>query len=218
MGLLSRDEILASSGAIARAVTVPVSADLENGFGDAPETVAETIRLADAAGLAGGSIEDATGRSDDPLYDLGLAADRIRAAVAAVGGRFVVTARCDAYMHRRGDLGAVISRLQAYQQAGADVLAAPGLPDKAAFETLVRSVDRPVAMFVGLSAWLPDAAEIAAVGIKRASVGSGLARVALTAFLAAAQEARENGRFDMVFDAKPFSFFNGEFRRLHGLV
>ncbi len=214
-GLITRTEMLESLGRIAAAVAVPVTADLENGFGDAPETVAETIALGMAFGLAGGSIEDATGRPDSPTYDIDLAADRIRAAAAAADGRFVLTARCDAYMHGRGDLADVIRRLQAYQEAGADVLAAPGLPSRTDLETLVRAVDRPVAVFVGLSDWQPDLAALTDIGVKRVSVGSGLARAALTGFLTAAREIKETGTFNQVAAAVPFRELNALFRTLH---
>ncbi len=214
-GLLTRAEMLDSAAAIAAGVGIPVSADLENGFGDSPEAVAGTIRMAIDRGLAGGSIEDATGRSDDPQYGFEAAVDRIRAAVEAAGTRFVLTARCDGYMHGRGDLGDVIRRLQAFQDAGAEVLAAPGLPDRAAVETVARALDRPLALYVGLGTWMPDLADLAAVGVKRASVGSGLARVAVTAFLDAATEIQATGRFTAVAQARPFRELNELFRTLN---
>lgn len=214
-GLITRTEMLESLGRIAASVAVPVTADLENGFGDAPATVAETIALAMAFGIAGGSIEDATGRADSPAYEIGLAAERIRAAAETAGGRFVLTARCDTYMHGRGALPDVIRRLQAYQEAGADVLAAPGLPSREDLETLVREVDRPVAVFVGLSAWQPDLAALTEIGVKRASVGSGLARAALTGFLSAAREIAESGTFTQVAAATPFRELNALFRTLN---
>ncbi len=214
-GLITRTEMLESLGRIAAAVSLPVTADLENGFGDAPTKVAETIALAMAFGLAGGSIEDATGHAEAPNYDIGLAAERIRAAAEAADGRFVLTARCDAYMHGRGELRDVIRRLQAYQEAGADVLAAPGLPTREDLETMVREVDRPVAVFVGLSTWQPDLAALTEIGVKRASVGSGLARAALTGFLSAAREIKESGTFNQVATAVPFRDLNALFRTLH---
>ena len=215
-GLLSRSEMLDNAAAIVAGVSIPVSADLENGFGDAPATVAETIRMASALGLAGGSIEDATGRPDDPQYGFEAAVDRIRAAVEAAGTGFVLTARCDGYMHGRGDLADVIRRLQAFQEAGAEVLAAPGLPDRAAVETVARALDRPLALYVGLGEWQPDLADLAAVGVKRASVGSGLARIAMTAFLDAATEIQTTGRFTAVGKARPFRELNALFRTLNG--
>src|ERR1700758_1720771 len=150
---LGREETLAYASAIASATHLPVSADLENGFGDAPETVAETIRLAAAAGVVGGSIEDATGRPDKPIYDKEHAIDRIRAAAAAVRGLpfpFTLTARAENYLHGRPDLRDTIARLQAYQEAGADVLYAPGLATKDDIAAVGRSVDRPVNVVMGL--------------------------------------------------------------------
>ena len=193
-----RDAVLAHAAELTSATRVPISADLENGFGDAPETAAETIRLAAKAGLVGGSIEDATGRADDPIYELGKAVERIRAAVAAarsVPFPFTLTARAENYLHGRADLKNTIRRLQAYQEAGADVLYAPGLTRKEDIAEVVRSVDRPVNVLMGLKgvAWtLPELSEI---GVRRVSVGSGLYRVALAAFLRAAREMREAGTF-----------------------
>ena len=217
-GLLTRAEMLDSLGAMAAAVAVPLNADLENGFGDSAAMAAETIQLAMRRGIVGGSIEDATGRADDPIYSIEHAAERIAAAAAAARGgpfRFTLTARCDAYMHGRSDLDDVIRRLRAYQAAGADVLAAPGLPDKASVRAVVQALDRPVAMFVGLSPWLPDLTELGEVGVKRVSAGSGLVRAALTGFLTAAREVREQGTFGWLAGVTPFSEFNALFRRLH---
>jgi len=214
-GLLQRDEMLASLAAVAAAVPIPVSADLENGFGDAPEDVAETIRRAIGIGLAGGSIEDASGNPAAPLYDLDLAVSRIRSAVAVAKQDFVLTARCDAFMHGRGDLGLVIERLQAYQDAGAEALAAPGLPDRASVEAVVKALRKPFAIYVGLGAWRPDAAELESIGVKRAASGSGLARVAWTAYIEAATEIRRHGTFTQVAAARPFPELNALFGRLH---
>jgi 2-methylisocitrate lyase-like PEP mutase family enzyme len=214
-GLLGRDEVLDSAAAVAAAVDVPVSADLENGFGDDPALVAETIRMADARGIAGGSIEDATGRTDHSLYPLGQAVARIRAAAEAAGGGFMVTARCDGFMHGHRDLSEVILRLRAYQDAGADVLGAPGLPDRASVEAVVGALDKPVVVYVGQSDWKPDLAEMAALGVKRVTVGSGLVRVAWTGFMAAAREAQEQGTFTRVAQADPYSAFTELFRALH---
>jgi 2-methylisocitrate lyase-like PEP mutase family enzyme len=215
-GLLTRVEMLDSAAAIVAGVSIPVSADLENGFGDSPESVAETILMAMDRGLAGGSIEDATGRPDNPQYPFEAAVDRVRAAVEAAGTGFVLTARCDGYMHGRGDLADVIRRLQAFQEAGAEVLAAPGLPDRAAVETVARALDKPLALYVGLGEWQPDLSDLAAVGVKRASVGSGLARVAMTAFLDAATEIQATGRFTAIAGARPFREMNALFRLLNG--
>src|SRR5438132_11379094 len=152
---------------MASATDLPVSADLENGYGDSPETVAETIRLAGAAGVVGGSIEDATGRPDQPIYDREHAAERIRAAVVAAHALpfpFTLTARAENYLHSRPDLKDTIARLQAYQEAGADVLYAPGLASKDDIATVVRSVDRPVNVLVGLQGGRLSLAELSGLG------------------------------------------------------
>jgi 2-methylisocitrate lyase-like PEP mutase family enzyme len=195
---LDRKETLAYASAIASATNLPVSADLENGFGDAPEVVAETIRLAAAAGVVGGSIEDATGRADHPIYDLGLAIERVRAAVAAAGALpfpFTLTARAENYLHGRPDLADTIKRLQAYQEAGADVLYAPALASKDDIAAVVKSVDRPVNVLMGLQGVQMSLAELSAIGVRRVSVGSSLSRAAMGAFLRAAREMREHGTF-----------------------
>jgi 2-methylisocitrate lyase-like PEP mutase family enzyme len=201
---IGRDEMLEHVRAIVSATELPVSADLENGFGDEPVTVAETFRLAVATGLAGASIEDNTGRPDDPIYDIGLAAERVRAAVEAVRSLpfpFTVTGRAENYLVGRRDLADTIRRLQAYQEAGADVLYAPGLASKDDIATIVRSVDRPVNVVMGLQGVHLSLAELSEIGVKRISVGSALARAALGAFLRAAQEMRDHGTFTFASDA-----------------
>jgi len=198
------EDAIRHAGAIASSVDIPVSADLENGFSDAPEAAAETIRLAAAAGVVGGSIEDATGRADNPIYELAHAADRVRAAVAvarALPFTFTLTARAENYLHGRPDLKDTIKRLQAYQEAGADVLYAPGLTTKEDIAAVVRSVDRPVNVLMGLSGLQLSAAELSALGVKRISVGSALCRAALGAFLRAANEMRVQGTFTFAKDA-----------------
>jgi 2-methylisocitrate lyase-like PEP mutase family enzyme len=195
---LNREETLAYASAIVAATDLPVSADLENGFGDAPEIAAETIRLAASAGVVGGSIEDATGRPEDPIYDLQLAVERVRAAVEAARSlpfRFTLTARAENYLHGRPDIGDTIKRLQAYQEAGADVLYAPGLSTKDDIASVVRSVDRPVNVLMGLRGAQLSLAELSTLGVRRISVGSALHRTALGAFLRAAQEMQEQGTF-----------------------
>jgi 2-methylisocitrate lyase-like PEP mutase family enzyme len=195
---VDRDRIIAHISAIASATDLPVSADLENGFGDAPEIAAETIKLAAAAGVVGGSIEDATGHPDRPLYDKQHAAERIRAAAEAAHSLpfpFTLTGRAENYLHGRADLRDTISRLQAYQEAGADVLYAPGLATKDEIAAVVRSVDRPVNALMGLQGVQLSLAELSAIGVKRVSVGSSLCRAALGAFLHAAREMREQGTF-----------------------
>ena len=166
-GLVGRERTLANVAAIAAATELPVSADLENGFGDSPEMVAETIRMAAEAGLAGGSIEDATGRLDEPIYPLELAIERIEAAAEAARSlpfRFTLTARAENYLYGRTDLKDTIHRLRTYQEAGADVLYAPGLTTKEEIGALIRSVDRPVNVLMGLGVCGADVQPGRAVG------------------------------------------------------
>ncbi len=198
-GSLTRDETIAYVAAIASATDLPVSADLENGFGDAPEASAETIRQAAAAGAVGGSIEDATGSDDDPIYEVSHAVERVRAAVEAARSLpfpFTLTARAENYLHGRPDLADTIRRLQACQQAGADVLYAPGLATKDDIAAVVRSVDRPVNVVMGLRGAQLSVAELSAIGVKRISVGSALYRSAMGKFLRAAREMKKRGTFD----------------------
>ena len=201
---IDRDEMMAHVGAIVSATDLPVSADLENGFGDDPETVAETIRLAALAGLVGGSIEDATNRVDDPIYAHELAIERVRAAAQAARAlpfAFTLTARAENYLVGRPDLNDTIKRLQAYQEAGANVLYAPGLTSKDDIAAVVRSVDRPVNVVMGLQGVQLSLATLSGIGVKRVSVGSALSRAALGAFLRAAREMREQGTFTFAEDA-----------------
>lgn len=201
---LDRQETMAYASAMASATNLPVSADLENGFGDEPEIVAETIRLAADAGVVGGSIEDATGRSDHPIYEIEHAIERVRAAVAAARAlpfHFTLTARAENYLHGRPDIRDTIKRLQAYQEAGADVLYAPGLATKDDIAAVVRSVDRPVNVVMGLQGVQLSLAQLSAIGVRRVSVGSALCRAALGAFLRAAQEMRERGTFAFAAEA-----------------
>ena len=183
---------------ISAATDLPVSADLENGFGDDPETAAETIRLGAEAGLVGGSIEDSSGRRDNPIYELELAAERIRAAAELARSlpfTFSLTARAENYLFGRRDLNDTIRRLQAYQEAGADVLYAPGLASKEDIAAVVSSLDRPVNVLMGLAGVQLNLDELSALGVKRISVGSVLSRVALSAFIRAAEEMRDQGTF-----------------------
>jgi 2-methylisocitrate lyase-like PEP mutase family enzyme len=203
-GNVGRDAMLTHLATIVSATELPVSADLENGFGDDPVTVAETIRLATATGLAGGSIEDATGRKDDPIYPMELAAERIRAAVEAARASstlFTLTARAENYLHGRPNLHDTIARLQAYEEAGADVLYAPGLTTREEIVSVVRSVDKPVNVVMGLRGAPFSLADLAEMGVKRVSVGGSLARAALGAFLRAAREMREHGTFTYAQEA-----------------
>lgn len=201
---LGRKETLAYASAIASATQLPVSADLENGFGDSPQVVAETIKLAAAAGVVGGSIEDATGRPDHPIYEIELATERVRTAVAAARALpfpFTLTARAENYWHGRPDLGDTIRRFQAYEKAGADVLYAPGLSTREDIAAVVSSVNRPVNVVMGLQGVQLSLSELSAMGVKRVSVGSALCRTALAAFLRAAREMREHGTFSFATEA-----------------
>lgn len=204
---IDRDEIIAHVAAIVSATDLPVSADLENGFADAPEQVAQTIQLAAAAGVAGGSIEDMSRQPGHLIYELQHAADRVRAAAQAAHALpfpFTLTARAENYLVGRPDLNDTIKRLQAYQEAGADVLYAPGLSTKDDIAAVVSSVDRPVNVIMGLQGVQLSLAELSALGVKRISVGSALSRAALGAFLRAAHEMREHGTFTFAEQAVSF--------------
>ncbi len=201
---VGRDAMMSHVSAIASATDLPVSGDLENGFGDAAETVAETIRLAAAAGLVGGSIEDATGRLERPIYERAHAAERIRAAAEAAHAlsfAFTLTARAENYLHGRPDLNDTIQRLQAYQEAGADVLYAPGIATREDIASVVSSVDRPVNVLVGMQGVQLSLVSLSELGVKRISVGSALSRAALGAFLRAAREMRAHGTFSFAEEA-----------------
>ena len=211
---VGRDAMLAHAASVAGATDLPISIDLENGFGDAPEFVAETIRLAANTGATGGSIEDATERSDDPIYERSLASERIRAAAEVIRDLpfpFTLTARCENYLVGRPDLKDTIERLQMYQEAGADVLYAPGLTTKDDIAAVVSSVDRPVNVLMGLKGVALTVAELSTLGVKRISVGSALARYALTALLRGAREMREQGTFGFAEEAETFRNINSLF-------
>jgi 2-methylisocitrate lyase-like PEP mutase family enzyme len=201
---VGRERVLDHCRALVAATSVPVSADLENGFGDDPQIVAETIRLAAETGLCGGSVEDATGRPGSPIYDEGLSVDRVHAAAEAVRGLsvpFVLTARCENFLHQRPDLPDTIRRLQAYQDAGADVLYAPGLKSAEDITTVVGSVDRPVNVLMGIAGINLSLPQLSAIGVKRISLGGALARAALGAFLRAVREIHDNGTFRFTDEA-----------------
>jgi 2-methylisocitrate lyase-like PEP mutase family enzyme len=202
---------LANARAIVDATDLPVAADLENGFGHAPEDAAETIRRAGIeAGLVGGSIEDASGDPSRPIYEMSQAVERVAAAVEAARALpfpFVFVARAENYLHRRPDLDDTIRRLQAFEQAGADVLYAPGLRAADEIRAVCSSVSRPVNVLAGLRNAPFTVAELAALGVRRISIGSALTRVALGAFLRAAREIAKSGTFP--FDeAVPFADVN----------
>jgi len=217
---VSRQQMMAHVSAIVAATDLPVSADLENCFGDAPEVVAETIRLAAAAGVAGGSVEDMSPEafSNDPahpIYEHQHAAERVRAASEAAHAlpfAFTLTARAENYLVGRPDLKDTIKRLQAYQEAGADVLYAPGLATKDDIAAVVSSLDRPVNVVMGLQGVQLSLDELSAIGVRRVSVGSSLSRTALGAFLRAAREMREHGTFTFANEAVSFKEISGMFR------
>lgn len=199
---LTRDEVLANARAIVDATHLPVSADLEDGFGSPPEACAETIRLAVDAGLVGGSIEDATGSPDQPIYEFGHAVERVAAAARETRRHpFVLTARAEGFLHDQPDLNEIIRRLQAFEAAGADVLYAPGLPSLAAIRTVCSAVSRPVNVVMGLSGRAYSVAELAEAGVKRISVGGSFARAALGALVRAAHEVKNRGSFTYAADA-----------------
>jgi 2-methylisocitrate lyase-like PEP mutase family enzyme len=198
-GQPGRDAVLEHARLLTSVTDIPVSADLENGFGDSPETIGETIRLAAEAGLVGGSIEDYTGRREDPLYPIELAADRVRAAVEAarkLDFPFTLTARAENFFRGKNDLGDVIKRLQAYQEAGADVLFAPALRSREDIASILREVDRPLSVLGGIGG-LKDltVADYQALGVRRVSVGSLLSTVAYGALIHAARELKDRGTF-----------------------
>ena len=197
-GKLSREEALAQAHAIVAATDLPVSADLEKGYGDAPEAVAETIRLAAEAGLVGGSIEDATGDKDRPLYGIGHATERVQAAVEearALPFPFTLTARAENFLRGNPDLEDTIKRLQAFEKAGADVLFAPGLPDLDAVRAVCAAVSRPVNFMAGIRGKSFTVAELEAAGVRRISLATSLYRAAMSGLLDAAREVREKGTF-----------------------
>jgi 2-methylisocitrate lyase-like PEP mutase family enzyme len=197
-GKIARDEALAQARAIVAATDLPVSADLEKGFGDSPAGAAETIRLAAETGLVGGSIEDATGGKDKPLYDLGHAVERVAAAAEAarkLGFGFMLTARSENFLRGRPDLDDTIRRLQAFEKAGADVLMAPGLPDLAAVRAVCAAVSKPVNFMAGIKGKSFSVAELEACGVKRISLATSLYRAAMSGLIDAAREVKDKGSF-----------------------
>ena len=198
---LTRDEALAHSRVIVEATNLPVSADLENGFGDSPERVADTVRRAAQVGLVGCTIEDSTGNPDSPLYDDRLAVERIAAAVDAARALpfpFILAARAHNLLYPNGTLDDTIRRLQAFDKAGADVLFAPGLPDLPSVKAVCSAVSKPVNFMVGIKGKSFSVAELAAAGVKRISLATSLYRAAMTGFLDAAHEIKDTGEFTFV--------------------
>jgi 2-methylisocitrate lyase-like PEP mutase family enzyme len=200
-GQITLDEAMAHSKIICSATTLPVSADLEKGFGDTPDATAKAIRFAAAVGLVGGSIEDSTGRKDDPIFPLTQAVDRVAAAAEAARALpfpFMLTARSENFLRGRTDLDDTIRRLQAYEKAGADVLFAPGLPTLDAVRTVCSSVGKPVNFMVGIRGKSFSVQELADAGVRRISLASSLYRAAMTGLASAAREIREAGTFGYV--------------------
>jgi len=198
-GKVTRDEAMAQARIICDATDLPVSADLEKGFGDTAEVVAETIRLAAQAGLVGCSIEDATGNPDAPIFDLGYATERIAAAAAAARAfPFTLTGRTENFLRGRLDLDDTIKRLRAYEAAGADALMAPGLPDLAAVRAVCSALARPFNFMVGIKGKSFTVAALADAGVKRISLATSLYRAAMTGLLGAAKEVREHGTFGYI--------------------
>ncbi len=197
-GAVGADETFAHVAAIVRATPLPVTADLENGFGWAPETVAETIRRAGAIGLAGASIEDATFRADDPIFERSLAVERIAAAVEAARALphpFVLTARSENFIRGRPDFDDTMWRLAAFEKAGADVLYAPGLPDERSLRAVCSAFTKPINYVAGIGARF-SLAELRDIGVRRVSIGTSFARCALAAALRAAREVLHDGTFN----------------------
>jgi 2-methylisocitrate lyase-like PEP mutase family enzyme len=197
-GQVTREEALAHARAIVTATDLPVSADLEKGFGDAPAAAAETIRLAGEVGLVGGSIEDATGDRDKPLYDIGHATERVAAAVQAARAlpyAFTLTARAENFLRGNPSVDDTIRRLQAFEKAGADVLMAPGLPDLAAVRAVCSALSRPFNFMVGIKGKSFSVAELEATGVRRISLATSLYRAAMSGLLVAAREVQDKGTF-----------------------
>lgn len=216
-GAISREETLLNAKSIVDATALPVAADLENGFADDPQGCAETILAAAAAGLVGGSIEDASGWAREPIYPFAQAVARVEAAVAAARSLpfpFVLTARAENLLNGRMDLDDTISRLQAFAEAGADVLYAPGLRTAEEIRAVVQAVaPKPVNVVMGLGGVNLTVKELSDLGVKRISVGSSLARAAYGAFFRAAEEIHEQGRFSYAEQAMPFAQLNQLFKR-----
>jgi 2-methylisocitrate lyase-like PEP mutase family enzyme len=214
-GVVSREEVLDNCRLIAAATDLPVNADLENGYAHEPRAAAEMIRLASEAGIVGGSIEDATGDLQNPIYDFALAVERVQAAVET--GRslpvpFVLTARAENLLHGRPDLDDTIRRLQAFEKAGADVLYAPGLRDIPTIRTVVRAVGKPLNVVMSAADPAITQAQLAEAGVKRISVGGALSRLALAAFLKGAREMKDAGGFTWVRDTVPTKDLKTVFR------
>ena len=214
-GQATKDQTISHCKSLVEATDLPVSADLEKGFGDTPESVAQSILLAGDIGLAGASIEDHTGRSKDPIFDFNLAVERVAAAVEAsrqVSADFVFTARCENRLWGVDDLDDTIKRLQAYESAGADVLYAPGLHDIETIELVCTSLSNPVNVVMGMPGATIQLGELAQAGVKRVSVGSALARAAFGTFVDSASEIRDHGSFTFSDNAIGFARLDNFFK------
>ncbi len=215
-GILSRDQVLDHCQELVDATALPVTADLEAGFGDDAETVFETITLAAEAGLAGGSIEDYSGNADNPIYEFEHTVERIQAAVEAaraLPNDFVLTARCENFLHGRLDLDDTIKRLQAFETAGADVLYAPGLQTLADIRTVCASVSKPVNVVMGMPGATYGVSELSNAGVKRISVGSAFSRLAFGSLMSAAQEILKEGTFSFANNAAGFNQLDSIFAK-----
>lgn len=195
-GSVTREQVLDHATTIVAATPLPVSADLENCFAHNPDGVAETVRLAAGTGLAGCSIEDFSGNADDPIYAAPVAAERVAAAAEAARSgstRLVLTARSENFLHGRTDLADTIARLQSFQEAGADVLYAPGITTEADIRAVVTSVDLPVNVLAYPGG--PDVATLASLGVRRISVGGAFAYAAIAGLVAAGRELLDAGTY-----------------------
>jgi 2-methylisocitrate lyase-like PEP mutase family enzyme len=210
-GKITREDALAHARLIVAASDCPVSADLERGFGDAPEVVAQTVRLAAEAGLVGCSIEDATGDEQKPFYDMSHAVERVAAAAEAARALpfpFTLTARAENYLRGRPDLEDTLNRLQAFERVGADVLFAPALPDLVAVRTVCAALSKPVNFMVGIKGKSFNVAELAACGVRRISLATSLYRTAMASLAAAAREVKDAGTFGFLDSAMATSELN----------
>jgi 2-methylisocitrate lyase-like PEP mutase family enzyme len=200
-GAVTREEALSQIRSIADATDLPLSGDLEKGFGDSPDATAQTIRMAAESGLVGGSIEDATGNAQAPLFDIGQATERVAAAVEAARKLpfpFTLTARSENFLRGNPNLDDTIKRLQAFEKAGADVLFAPGLPDLAAVKQVCASLSKPVNFMVGIPGKSFSVAELEAAGVRRISLATSLYRAAMTGLIGAAREIKDRGTFEFL--------------------
>jgi 2-methylisocitrate lyase-like PEP mutase family enzyme len=215
-GKITRDEALSNAASIAAAVDLPVSGDLENGYGDDPEACATTVLMAAAAGLVGCSIEDNTGNPDDPIYPFDLTVQRVKAAVQAARSlpfHFTLTARAENLIYGRLDMKDTLRRLEAFAEAGADILFAPGLITREEIETAVRAVSpKPLNVVMGLRGPAYSVKDLGKMGVKRISIGSSLARAAYGGFYTAAQEIKEKGTFSYADSIISYDFINGLFK------